>query len=671
MTNQPLHSLEAEEQRYRQAEGLLTASLYADLCALEKLQQAYAHVQENARALSIDPPAIETIEANGVKAFLKQLSDDLQARTYHPSPVADHEGQVAIRDLVVQVTLKRLLESAFPPAFPSDSEPEKTIKWLAGNIDKGLYRIYAVNLNENLDDGVHDQLLERASRRIGDPQLIGLLKEVLAVSPSPQGLLTPLLADIAFEGIDHILQQAKALGREDNFLHVQCTRVGNELIVLSDRDPRYDWILPAVQNRLREELSNLGFEPAAVETQSFDLTSGVPLRFLGFDLRWVQRKHGESRVEYRLVEETDRRQGESTPAPRRSFGRYHPLRFVQPCVSWIGRQQIWQIVQGAYRKTNAVQVGWRHLPITLSPIMALLFGWRSPATWLCLAAIFVCNWRWTLAIVRTVGTWARRHKLDVAMGAGALVFLACLYPVASEIYANLSREETVPFMAPGFYRGQYNKDSPWGAELVPYGLYVPPHSQKEKGPFPLIVYLHGYGERTKAKLFKAGLPLSIAKAFGPNKPNGPFEFIAFFPIDPTGKWETGSFEVEDAMRALDYVIGRHRIDPARVYLTGISNGGMGVWRLAEAYPDRWAAVVPVSSFISPDVSKVRHISAWIFHAAKDKQAPVKRERDLVKQLKEANADVRYTEIPNKGHEIWREAYDAKELYDWLATKKKD
>ncbi len=250
-----------------------------------------------------------------------------------------------------------------------------------------------------------------------------------------------------------------------------------------------------------------------------------------------------------------------------------------------------------------------------------------------------------------IHTHRKLLKLDVAMGAFVLVVLFCLYPIASELYANLSHEEAASFMPPGFYLGQYNKGTPLDAELVSYGLYVPPHFQKEKGPFPLIVYLHGYGEKTKARLFKAGLPLSISNSFGPNKPNGSFPFVAFFPIDPTGKWETGSAEVEDTMTALDYVIRRHHIDPTRVYLTGISNGGMGVWRLAEAYPDKWAAVVPVSSFISPDVAKVRHIPAWIFHAAKDKQAPVKRERDLVKQLREAKADVRYTEVRDGGHEI--------------------
>ena len=62
-------------------------------------------------------------------------------------------------------------------------------------------------------------------------------------------------------------------------------------------------------------------------------------------------------------------------------------------------------------------------------------------------------------------------------------------------------------------------------------------------------------------------------------------------------------------------------DPtARVYLTGMSLGGDGVWGLAQAYPEKWAAVAPVSSFIQPDVAKVRHIPAWIVQTGLERPA---------------------------------------------------
>ncbi len=619
-----------------------------------------------------------------------------------------------------QDTLQRLLESAVSPALPSDPDPEKTIQWVAGNIDKGLCRIYAVHINECLDEEGYKRLLERVSQRIDDPQLTKSLKETLT---APEQEFVPLLTDIAFESIDQILQQAKALGREENFLHVQCTRVGNELIVLADRDPRYEWILPAVQKRLREELSDLHYDPAAIESQSLDLSLGHRLRFLDYELRIVRDRHGEERTRYRLVEKSKRRYARK--ARSRLFGRYDPLRFLQPALNWIAKKRSWQTVERTYRKANAIQVGWRHLPITLLPILMLLFGWLSPVALLCLAAIPVCNWRWMVDVLLTayekansiqarwhhlpvtlfpvlmflfgwrslvpwldltviflcnwhwslgIVRWAGRHKMDVVVGTCAVAALIAVSPLLREIYANRPRE-TVPSssLPPGFYRGEYHGPSWWNGESVPatyYGLYVPPHFQGQKGPFPLIVYLHGYGERTKSRIFKAGLPAAIANRFGTNKPNGHFQFVAFFPIDPTGHFQADSAEVERIMMALDYVIGRHRIDPSRVYLTGTSAGGSGVWELAQAYPDRWAAVVPVCSFISPDVEKVRHLPAWIFHGAQDKLAPVERERYLVQQLKEAGAEVRYTELPKKGHIIGAETYNPKELYKWLASKRK-
>jgi predicted peptidase len=190
------------------------------------------------------------------------------------------------------------------------------------------------------------------------------------------------------------------------------------------------------------------------------------------------------------------------------------------------------------------------------------------------------------------------------------------------------------------------------------------------GPFPLIVFLHGYGERKIDRVFSRGLPEIIAAQFGEAGKKGRFEFVALFPNDPTGQWETGTPEVKDAMSVVDKVIRQHRIDPSRVYLTGASNGGNGVWHLAEAYPDRWAAVVPVCAFQKPDVKTVRAIPAWVFHGAEDEMASVEVARTLVQELKEADADVRYTEYPHRGHSIWSETYKSNDLYKWLASKKR-
>jgi hypothetical protein len=200
----------------------LLCGLYQELSRLNTLRYAYERIKGDPRSYLVDPTILETIEEKDIEGLLQQLSDELLARTYRPLRVAECEGGITLRDLVVQVALQHLLESSCPSESLNESEPEKTIKWLAGNIDKGLCRIYALNLCNVLNDGNHERLLERASQRIGDPQLVGLLKEILAITTQPrhpsQVYLIKSLFDIAFEGIDFILQQAKWLGREENFL---------------------------------------------------------------------------------------------------------------------------------------------------------------------------------------------------------------------------------------------------------------------------------------------------------------------------------------------------------------------------------------------------------------------------------------------------------------------
>ena len=672
MSDQPFHGLQSEGPHSRQTDG---PSLYTDLCALEQLRQAYTHVQENTRELGIDPLVLETIEAEGVEAFLKQLNNDLRARTYHPSQEAEREGRIVLRELVVQVTLKRCLESTFPPVFSSNPDIEKTIKWLAGNIDKGLCRAFAVSLIESLGDGEWERLLERAGRRIGDPHLVSLIKELLTASQPSKGVLIPLLADIAFEQIDHILQQAKALGREGNFFHVQCTRVGNELIVLVDRDPRYDWMLPAVQKRLREELSNLHYDSAAVETQSLDLTDGEPLHFLSFELRWVRRSGGEGRTMYRLVERATRDQRESTPSGQRSRGRYHPLRFAQYGLDGMKHLLRLLLIQDAYAKVNSIQVSWRHLPITLYPLVAFLSGWRSPVAWLCLALSLVCNWRRLPGLMRFVGAWVRQHSLDAVLGACALAALIWLVPQIADLWAHRPQEVSAPsYMPAGFYKGQFHGDSWWSDEPtsgVTYGLYVPPHLQGHKGPFPLIIFLHSYDGRTEPRLFRRNLLTALAKRLdGKDGTSARFDFIAFAPIDPSGRWLPKSTEVRNVLKALDYVMRRHRIDAGRVYLTGIAEGADGVWRLAEAYPDRWAALVPVHSSYQPPAQKVQHLPAWLFDAPPNGPASMTNQKALLTELQKINADVRYSQTAKRAEAVWTEVYHSQSLYDWLVMKKK-
>jgi len=260
----------------------------------------------------------------------------------------------------------------------------------------------------------------------------------------------------------------------------------------------------------------------------------------------------------------------------------------------------------------------------------------------------------------------------------ALVGVAVMTGFALITYHGSSggcEEVPAPNMPPSFQVGVYSTLKVDEPVEVMYGLYIPPHFKNERGPFPLIVYLHGYGDRTPDRFLKIGLPGSIKaridkRTLDETMSEAPFNFIAFFPVDPSGTWTADSFEVGLVMQSLDEVIRRHNIDPSRIYLTGLSSGGAGVWRLAQSYPDKWAAVAPLSSIASPDPMKVRHIPMRIFHGAKDEKAPVAEVRTLVQKLREVGAKMEYFEYPDEGHVFPRRVYDTDELFDWFALQKK-
>ena len=99
-------------------------------------------------------------------------------------------------------------------------------------------------------------------------------------------------------------------------------------------------------------------------------------------------------------------------------------------------------------------------------------------------------------------------------------------------------------------------------------------------------------------------------------------------------------------------------------------GGFGTWSFAAAYPDKWAAIVPICGGGNPSAAeKIKHIPCWCFHGDADTSVPVKRSRDMIEALRKAGAEPKYTEYPNVGHNSWDRAYATKELYTWLLEQK--
>lgn len=195
-----------------------------------------------------------------------------------------------------------------------------------------------------------------------------------------------------------------------------------------------------------------------------------------------------------------------------------------------------------------------------------------------------------------------------------------------------------------------------------YLLFTPSNTElQENGKFPLIVFLHGAGER--------GDSINLVKVHGPPKlveKNKEFPFIVLSPQCAEGDW----WEANRVDMLIDQVIKEHPVDRDRIYLTGLSMGGFGSWDLAQLRPERFAAVAPIcggsrtNAFMA---GKMKDVPTWTFHGAMDSVVPLEGTTRIVKALKSIEADVRYTIYPMAGHDSWTETYDNPELYSWFLS----
>jgi predicted peptidase len=197
-----------------------------------------------------------------------------------------------------------------------------------------------------------------------------------------------------------------------------------------------------------------------------------------------------------------------------------------------------------------------------------------------------------------------------------------------------------------------------------YLLYLPQDYAKDEQRWPLMLFLHGAGER--------GHDLEQVKAHGPPrliKEGKQFPFIVVSPQCPKDQW--WSSEILNAL--LDEIVKNYRVDEDRVYVTGLSMGGYGTWALAMNYPDRFAAIAPIcggGESRKHMVQRLQHISVWAFHGAKDTVVSMEESERLVNMLKACGGDAKLTIYPEAGHDSWTETYNNPALYEWLLAHRR-
>lgn len=200
-----------------------------------------------------------------------------------------------------------------------------------------------------------------------------------------------------------------------------------------------------------------------------------------------------------------------------------------------------------------------------------------------------------------------------------------------------------------------------------YHLYLPQDYNESAKEYPLILFLHGAGERGDSKedlgrVLTQGLPQYIK-----NHPD--FPFIVVMPQCPTNSY--WPIQVENLKVLLDSVIKELRVDEDQVYLTGLSMGGYGTWYLSYSYPERFAAIAPICGAGIPSCAqRLAKMPIWVFHGGKDPVVPVFESEFLVNRLREAGNDVKFTVYPEEGHGSWVPAYNTDELYTWFLSHRR-
>jgi RNA-directed DNA polymerase len=283
--------------------------LYVHVCKMETLYEAYRMAKANGGAPGIDGVTFEAIEESGVEGFLRQIRDELQTNTYRPMRARKKEipkdgGKVrvlsipAIRDRVVQGAAKLILEPIFEADFQPGSygyRPKRTAHQAVNRVAQGIVeektRIIDIDLRAYFDNVQHYLLLEKVAQRIQDDAVMHLLKMMLKATGEkgvPQGgVISPLLSNLCLTEVDRMLEKAMATTRRGQYPHVQYARFADDLVILIDSHPRHDWLVTAVDRRLREELAKLRVEINEDKSRMVDLSKGEKFSFLGFEFRRI------------------------------------------------------------------------------------------------------------------------------------------------------------------------------------------------------------------------------------------------------------------------------------------------------------------------------------------------------------------------------------------------
>ncbi len=197
-----------------------------------------------------------------------------------------------------------------------------------------------------------------------------------------------------------------------------------------------------------------------------------------------------------------------------------------------------------------------------------------------------------------------------------------------------------------------------------YLLHLP-EGHAERDDWPLVVFLHGSGERGDDidLVRKHGLPRLLSEGLD-------LRAVVLSPQCPAGQlWST---QVHGLVVLIERLTESHRVDRSRIVVTGLSLGGAGACELVGYAPDRFAGLAPICGpwtdlFVTAESARV---PTWVFHGDADDVVPVTESYQLVEAIRGFGGDPRLTVYPGVGHNSWDAAYGDPELLMWLLRQRR-
>ena len=315
MIKAPIELQDLRRRIYRKAKSDKTHrfwGLFVHVTRRTTLEEAYRIAKGNRGAPGVDHQSFDDIEAAGVDAFLETIREELSTGSYQPQPnrrvdIPKENGKArtlqipCIRDRVVQGALKLILEAIFEADFCPNSygfrpkrSPHGALAQVRRSVLRRMSTVIDVDLSKYFDTLRHAVLLDKIAKRVQDPQVMHLVKQIIKVGGQvgvPQGgPFSPLAANIYLNEIDWMFDAIRCKTAQGPYEAVNYHRFADDIVItVSGHHTKRGWAQRALQ-RLEEQLIPLGVTLNREKTKIVDTLAGDAFGFLGFDLRRVRNR---------------------------------------------------------------------------------------------------------------------------------------------------------------------------------------------------------------------------------------------------------------------------------------------------------------------------------------------------------------------------------------------